>query len=73
MKPRRISTTENQRPDRSEKKLSGIFQKNFQKSLFEKCFPKTEKSGRSRIFSDLEGALVHDKYVCHFCLIQESP
>ena len=77
MKLRRISTTENQRPDRSEKRLSGIFQKNYQKKLsknpfFENCFPNQKKSGRSRIFSGLEGALVHDKYVCHFCLIQES-
>ena len=81
MKLRRISTTENQRPDRSEKRLSGIFQKNYQKKLskklsknpfFENCFPNQKKSGFGRIFSGLEGALVHDKYVCHFCLIQES-
>ena len=38
MKLRRISTTENQRPDRSEKRLSGIFHKNFQKKTFKKSF-----------------------------------
>ena len=40
MKLRRISTTENQRPDRSEKRLSGIFQKNYQKKLSKKNFQK---------------------------------
>ena len=50
MKPRRISTTENQRPDRSEKKLSGIFQKNFQKSLFEKCFPNQKNPAEAGFF-----------------------
>ena len=41
MKLRRISTTENQRPDRSEKRLSGIFQKNYQKKLSKKTFKKS--------------------------------
>lgn len=50
MKLRRISTTENQRPDRSEKKLSGIFQKNFQKSLFEKCFPNQKNPAEAGFF-----------------------
>ena len=36
MKLHRISTTENQQPDRSEKRLSGIFQKNYQKKLSKK-------------------------------------
>ena len=40
MKLRRISTTENQRPDRSEKRLSGIFQKNYQKKTIKKNFQK---------------------------------